>query len=105
MVERNVVARGELIKLLVVRDDRWNLDAELAGAVAEQQVVQAMTDLRHHDHHARLYRRVVQLPAHAEAFRKRAEGGAQRFQTRIAAHLLEMHAHEELAGMAVAELR
>src|SRR6202021_4341920 len=46
VVKRNVVARGELIELLVVRDDRRNLDAKLTSAVAEQQVVQAMTDLR-----------------------------------------------------------
>ena len=104
-MERNVIARGELIEVLVVRDDRGNLDAELAGTVAEQQVVQTMTDLRHHDHDARLHGRIVQLPVHAELVGERAERGTQRFQTRIAAYLLEMHPHEELAGVAVAELR
>ncbi|ABA49823.1 hypothetical protein BURPS1710b_0776 [Burkholderia pseudomallei 1710b] len=108
MMERNVVTRGELIEILVVRHDRRDLDRQLARAVAEQQVVQAMADLRHEDHDARLHRRVVQLPAHRERLGERRELGAQgveRGRRAARARLLEMHAHEEFAGAAVAELR
>src|SRR5258708_722188 len=105
MMKGNVIARRKLIKRLVVRNDCGNLDRQLPRAITEQQIVQTMPDLRHHDHDARFHCRVMQLPPHAELLRQRPERLAQHLQPRIAAHLLEMHAHEELTGVAVAELR
>lgn len=78
---------------------------QLPRAIAEQQIVQTVADLRHHEHDARLLVRVVQFPAHAELLGERRERSAQRVETRIAAHLLEVDAHEKFTRVAVAELR
>ncbi|KAG0162004.1 hypothetical protein DFQ30_004542, partial [Apophysomyces sp. BC1015] len=104
-MERDVVARRQRVEVLVVRHDRRDLDRKLSGAVSEQQVVQAVPDLRHHDHDARLDACIVQFPSHPELRGQRLEVRAQRVQPGIAADLLEVHAHEELTRVAVAELR
>src|ERR1700729_3122960 len=105
MMKRHVVTGGKLIKIPMIRNDRRNLDPKLSRAISEQQVVQAMPYLRHHDHHARLDRCVMHFPLHAELIGERAERLAQRVKSGVATDLLEVHPHEKFAGVAIAELR
>src|SRR5260370_37087815 len=105
MMKRDIITSGKLIKIPMIRNDRWNLDPELSRAISEQQIVQAVPDFRHHDHHSRFHRRVVQFPFHAELIGERGERLTQRVEAGVASDLLEVHAHEKFAGVAVAELR
>ena len=88
----------------MVGDDGRDLDRQLAGARAEQQIVQAMADLRDQDHHARLDRGIEHAPLHREALADGREALAQRLQVQRLALRHEMHPHEEAARELVAEL-
>ena len=103
VVERDVVARRELIEGAVVRDDGRDLDGQRADLVAVEQVVEAVAELRDEDQHARLLGVGVKLRRHAVLL----DGRHQRLPGVVAAEALrrrERHAHEKAAAFHVAEL-
>lgn len=96
------------------REGRGHLDVELARLHAEEQVVQAVPDLGHHDHDPRLPRHGVKLVLGVVPRAQLLEGRRQVFHGRGVLILpfssvgrtarLKVHAHEEALGGAVAEL-
>jgi O-acetylserine/cysteine efflux transporter len=77
MVVVDSVGLGQRPQIRVVRGHRRDLDAELAGLLPEQKVVQAVAGTGDQDEHPRLDRRVVQLPVQAELRRQGGQGGAE----------------------------
>ncbi|KAF1858298.1 hypothetical protein Lal_00014799 [Lupinus albus] len=104
VVEWDIVTGRELVEVHVVRHDRRNLHRQQAAAVAEQQVVQAMADLGHHDQHARFAPGVVQCTVRPQVLAQRAEAGAQQFVGHRVVFQREVHAHEEQLRFRIAEL-
>ena len=99
VVEGNVVGRRQLVEIPMVRHDRADVDRQQPGAPAEQQVVQAVPQLRDQDQRGHGAGRVGKAEAHAEALGHRREG---RREVRLRRG--EVHAHEEQPGVAVVEL-
>ena len=66
VVELDAVALGEGLELWVVGDNDWDLNAELLGLVAEEEVVEAVADLGDHDQDARLLGHRVDLIVHLQ---------------------------------------
>ncbi len=105
VVERDIVARCQLVEVHVIGHDGRNLHRQQSALVAEQQIVQAVADLRHHQHHARLVVGIAQFPVQLHLARQRAEIGPQRCIADAAVFQCEVYAHEKQARLAVAELR
>ena len=105
MMERNVVTRRQLVEIRMVGNDGRDFHRQQAALVAEQQVIEAVADFRHHQHHARLLFRVMQLPVQPHAI---GHGGKLRAQQRIRPRRVfrgKVHAHEKQLGLGIAELR
>ena len=66
-MEGHAVGRRHFPEILVVGNDRGDVDAEVPGAVAVQQVVEAMAVLGNQDDNLRLGLGVVDLPSHGES--------------------------------------
>jgi len=49
MVERDVVASGQVLEIRMVGYDARNLDGELLGRLTEEEVVETVSDFGHHD--------------------------------------------------------
>jgi len=104
VVERDIVTGRELVEVHVVRHDGRNFHRQQAAAVAEQQVVEAMADLGHHDQHARLALGVMQCAVRTQVLAQRAEAGAQQFVGHRVVFQREVDAHEEQLRFRIAEL-
>lgn len=112
MVKGDLVGVGQGLEVRVVGDDERDLDAQLGDALAKQEIVQAVPDLRHHDEHPGLLGQGVQLEIHAHVLsdvRKRriqfldgellglgCSGGGRGRR--------EMHSHEEAQAGGIAKL-
>ena len=92
MMEGDVVAGRQLVKVLMIGGDGDNLDRQQTAAIAEQQVVQAVAFLAHQQHGAHRLRGVVQRPLHAEILGKRRQRRAQGCRLQVTGKL---HAHEK----------
>lgn len=101
MVELDAVAPGQGLELGVVRHDDGDLDPQLARLGPEQQVVEAVPDLGHHDEHAGFLRHRPDLVVHmnlgGQGLEGRSEGVYRRGGPKV-------DAHEELVGDGVGEL-
>ena len=73
-----------------------HLAGQLAGAVAEQQVVEAVVVARHEDRHALAVRRVGDAPAHREALGRLADRVLEGEAVGVELGEVEAHALEEL---------
>lgn len=105
VVEGDVVGSGQGREVGVVGDDQGDLNVKLAGRLTEQQVIEAVADLRDHDHHAGLLDGGVDLEVHREGFRCGVESSAQLLELHRIAGRGELHAHEEALGSGISELR
>lgn len=103
VVEGDAVRLCELGVLRVVGHDQRHLDAELAGLHAEQQVVEAVADLGHHDEDARLPRDGPNVVGHLILGRELVEGLGEVRRVRLGDGA-KVHAHEEPTGGRVGEL-
>ena len=95
VVERNAVELGQAGEVPVVGDDRGNLDGQGAGALQEQEVVEAVGGLAGHQQGADLLAHRVEAPLHAEGFGHRLQGGLDLGPGGCRGGF---HAHEEGAG-------
>lgn len=106
--EGDVIGSSQSGKVGVVGDDQRDLDVKLAGRLAEEQVVQAVTNLGNHDHHPGLLGSGVDLIVHREGLCGRLKGGAQLLELGDLISLggrHKLHAHEEALRGKVAKLR
>lgn len=101
VVEFDAVALGEGLEFRVVGDDDRDLNAELLGLVAEEKVVQAVTDLGDHDQDARLLGHGVDFVVHLQVLCQFGEGLLEGFCVLCMA---EVHSHEEALRDGVGEL-
>jgi hypothetical protein len=101
VVELDAVALGERLELGVVGNYDGDFDAELLRLVAEEQVVQAMADLGHHDQDARLLGHGVNFVVHLQVFGQVCEG---RLEGVCVLCMAEVDSHEEALGDRVREL-
>src|SRR3546814_18800867 len=83
--------------MLVVRDDGDDVDREIAGRPAVEQVVEAMAALRHRDDEARLGGAVAEPRVHGEARDDWRECGLHSGQPlrEARSRAAELDAHEE----------
>src|SRR5882757_3242871 len=104
MAERDGVVIGEAAKIRMVGYHRRDLYGKGVNAPAEQEVVEAVPELAHHDEHALPFG-VRQAPCHAEHVRYRRELEAQRTGADIAGNGgHELHPHEKGSCFSVVEL-
>lgn len=101
VVELDAVALGQRRKVRVVGDDDGDLDAELAGLGAEEQVVEAVADLGDHDQHAHLAGDGPDVVVHLQVGGQGLKGPLQGLGGGDGA---KVHAHEELVGDGVGKL-
>ena len=104
MVEGDAVGLRQPLEVAVVGDDRGDLDVERAGARAEEQVVEAVAELGHHDQRAGRRRRVPQGPGDPVGLGDGAESVTQSFQVRVRVGNVEVDPHEETALEPIIEL-
>ena len=102
--ERDAVPFHERLVVRVVGDHGHHLHGQFADPGAEQQVVEAVPELGHHDQHAALGTVRLQPPAHPEAVSHRGESGPQGVRGGGIAVGREVHPHEEVPFGAFAEL-
>lgn len=103
VVEVNAIGLGQGFKVWVVGDDDGDVDAELASLLPEQQVVQTVTDLGHHDQNLGLGSHRPELVVHLQSI---GQAGEVRNQ-KVGASLwggTKVDAHEEFFRRAVGEL-
>src|SRR3546814_15420158 len=103
MVKADAVPFGQAPLRLVIRDDGYDVDGEIAGGPAVEQIVEAMAALRHRDDEARLGGAVADPRVHRETLDDGREGSLHRRpplgQARAGA--AKFDAHEEAAGIRV----
>ena len=101
VVERHAVELGDRGEVGVVRDHPDDVDRQPRGTLPEQQVGEAVRGRR--DQHERAQRTAddVEPPRHPELVRDRAQHGLQLLAGR---GRLDLHPHEEEAGVGIAEL-
>lgn len=105
--EGDVIGGGQGGEIGVVGDDQRDFNVKLAGGLTEEQVVQAVTNLGDHDHHAGLLGGGVDLKVHGEGLCGGLEGSAQLLEFGDLIGLggrHKLHAHEEALRGQVAEL-
>lgn len=105
MMELNAVTSGQGGELRVVGYDQRDLDGELAGLGAEEEIVEAMSDFGHHDEHPRLLGNRPDLIRHLVILGQRVKDGTQmlgRFRRLRAG--TEVHPHKEFFANWVREL-
>lgn len=100
MQEGDVVGSSQGSEVGVVGNNEGDLDGELASRGAEEEVVEAVADLRDHDQHAGLGGGGDELEGHGQGLGGGLESGAQVVEGLGGrGFILEVHAHEEaLAG-------
>ncbi len=103
MVEGDVVAGGQLVKIAVVADDGADVHRQQAGLGAEHQIIQAVAVAADHDDgaHGRFGR--MQLPVHVEGHGKGGQTGLEFFKRKLVAG--KLHTHEKQACVGVVVLR
>lgn len=110
MVEWNAVLRGEWLEVGVIGDDDGDFDGQLVGGLAEEEVVEAVSDFRDHDQDARLLGDRVHGEVAFAPVQFGAQGGEVGCQFLgaevrfLALDVAEVDAHEELGGIGVAVL-
>src|SRR5690606_39003658 len=100
---RNVVRSRQLIEVPVVGYDRLDIDGNQTRAPAQQQVMQAMAELGHHQYRRYPCRRGCQAPFHVERVGDFLEVMLQTFFTRFLVFYLEGNSHEETGALVVIE--
>jgi len=103
VVEGDAVAFHQRLEGGVVGDDGRDVHRQLAALPAEQQVVQAVAVLAHHQQHAGALGHGVDAGVHAELLAHGAEQAVQGGHVGQRGGGLEVHAHEEQAGGVVAQ--
>lgn len=103
VTEFNAVALGESSVLGVIRDDDGHLNPQLSSLHPEQQIIQTMPNLRHHNHNPRLLHDRTNLIVHLILGSELIEGLGQVGGVRLF-NGAEVHAHEEALGGWVGEL-
>ncbi len=98
MDERDAVRLDQVGEVGVVGDDGRDVHVQGADPVPEEQVVQAVPELRDEDEHPVLLGRVDQVPAHVERLGHRGEAVVQALQGLQRVEGTELHPHEEGAG-------
>lgn len=107
VVELNAVALGQGLKVGVVGDNDGHLNEQLASLHAEQQVVEAVANLGHHDEHAGAALQGPEVVGHAVLGGEGLEVGLEVLSRRGIGNVrgrAKVHAHEELVGDGVGEL-
>lgn len=109
VVEGDVVGGGQGGEVGVVGDDEGDSNGELVGGLPEEEVVEAVADLRDHDHDAGFGRVCVERVGHGEGGGDVVEFLAERFEVEGAGGFepvvrAEVHTHEEGAAAGVAIL-
>jgi hypothetical protein len=104
VVERDAVGRSQRREVGVVRHHGRDLDVETAGRPPEQQVVQTVPELGHHDEGPVGVARVPHLPRHRMLGADGSERRPELVGTRATADRHEVHPHEEPGGEPVLEL-
>jgi hypothetical protein len=94
VVERDAVARGQLGEVGWFETIAGDVDVELARCAAEQQVVQAVAVLAHHQQQRGLRASGWKLRLHAELL-AHVVNSVERAGVRQLRRRLEVHAHEE----------
>ncbi|MNE13898.1 hypothetical protein D3C80_1067510 [compost metagenome] len=98
----NAVPVGQGLEVRVVGNHRHHLHAQLADALAIEQVVEAVIGLGHHDHHFRPVLGRGQLEQHAERIAPLGQPCAKAGLVEVI-RLAEFHANEEASGQPVIE--
>ena len=101
VVERDAVELGQAREVPVVGHDGRDLDRQGAGALQEQQVVEAVRRGAGHQQGADLPAGRVEAPLHAEGLR---HGLQRRLQLGLGRRRRRLHPHEEGAGALAAVL-
>ncbi len=76
--ELEAFALDHVAEVGVIRNDERNVEHELAGAPAPEQVREAVAEFRHHENDAHFFRRIAQRPIGTQLRGERLECGAQR---------------------------
>lgn len=108
VVEGDVVGSRKGGEIGVVGHNQGDLNAELAGRLAEQKVVEAVADLGDHDQHAGLLHASVDLEVEVEALGGGLECGVQLLEVgslNISIGLRKVGAHEKALGGGITILR
>lgn len=92
MVKFDSIAFSQRPVVRVVADNDWNLNTQLLILRAEQEVVQAMADLRHHDQHLGLLGLGSDGVIHLQVTRQLSKRLLERVR-RLA--MPEMYSHKE----------
>ena len=104
VVERHLVGLGQVAEDLVVGDDADDVDRERAGRPAEEQVVQAVPELRDHQQRLDPLGLVVQPPGHVERLGHPGEVALEVGDLAPRLRHREVHPHEEQAVVGLAVL-
>jgi hypothetical protein len=105
VVEGNLVPFDQATQVFVVGHHADDIHRQHAGAPAEQQVLQAMPELRHGNQDAHAAGDVLDLPGHVIAQRQRFELAAHgRELGESRPHGSEYRAHVEAPGEVIVEL-
>ena len=103
MVEFNAVGFRQAFKFGVVGHDHGNLDCELPCLLSEEQVVQAVSDLGHHDEDLWLGGHGPELVVHLQVTGEALEVWGQEVSPALRRGP-EVYPHEEFFRCAVGEL-
>ena len=101
VVELNTVCLGHVGKFGVVGDNYGDLDLQLSGLDAEEEVVQAVSDLGYHDQDLGLGVYRADVIGHAHLLR---EISHRLLQGSELSRMAKVHAHEKHLGCRVGEL-
>ena len=102
VMERNVVAGGQLVEVPVVADDGAHVQRQQSAFAAKEQIVEAMALAADHDDAAHRRGGVMQRPAHVKALGQLRNLLLQRQDVDVAG---KSNPHEEQPGVTVVVLR
>ncbi len=104
VVKGNVVVDDHLLVVEMVRNHADDVDRQGTDLPAIEQVVEAVTEARHHQQYLHALAAVVDFGLHLESVGNRLQTFFQRIET-FALLGDEADAHEEPAGVEIVELR
>jgi hypothetical protein len=104
VVEGDAVGLRQGLEVTVIGHNRRDLDVEGSGAAPEKQIVEAVTELGHHDQGAGGGQCVAHLPGDPILLGYGGETVTQCFQLRARIRHLEVHPHEKAVLEPVVEL-
>ena len=105
MVIGNACRLGLWLRVRMVGHDRRHFHRQRADAIAVQQIVQAMVEFRHHDHHLQRRGGIEYFPFHVELMGDLAEPRADHFSGHVVAVETEYGPAVKPPGFAVREKR